>query len=127
MCSTSSFSSKDAESWVGQILAVAFQNNILQLTNAHSGKVIHYVDCNAHSKSEVCCLGWSINSTGNQEVYPPIGCLGPDESLDDLLSRGKKTYSNDQSPDLPSDLAFLDVEAMLPKLSSLALGGAEYD
>lgn len=52
---------------------------------------------------------------------------GPDISLENLLSRGKRSNSTDELPDLPSDLAFLDVEAMLPKLSSLASGGAEYE
>lgn len=52
---------------------------------------------------------------------------GPDISLENLLSRGKSSNAADEPLDLPSDLAFLDVEAMLPRLSSLASGGAEYE
>ena len=51
---------------------------------------------------------------------------GPDESLDELLKRVAKTTVQDDVPDLPADLAFLEVESLLPKLSPLALGGAEY-
>ena len=51
---------------------------------------------------------------------------GPDESLDELLKGLGKTTAPDEVPDLPADLAFLDVESLLPKLSPLALGGAEY-
>ena len=57
----------------------------------------------------------------------PTRDLGPDISLENLLSQGKRNNATDEPLDLPSDLAFLDVEAMLPKLSSLASGGAEYE
>ena len=101
---------------VGQLIAVAFQNNLLQLTNAHTGKVIHQINYASHSDSQICCLGWSINSTGTRDFYWPDGGSGPDVSA-----------TPDEPVDLPSDLAFLDVETVLPKLSSLALGGeAEY-
>lgn len=104
---------------------MAFQNNLLQLTSAHTGKVIHQIDFTSHSNSQICCLGWSINATSNEGVPASSGGIGPDTSLDDLLSRGWKTTA-DGAPDLPADLAFLDVESLLPKLSPLALGGAEY-
>ena len=99
----------------------------MQLTNAHTGKVVHYVDCAIHSKSQICCLGWSINSTRYQEIDLSIRNLGPDTSLDEIFNRGNPSLTHDELPDLPSDLAFLDVEAMLPKLSTLAPGGAEYE
>ena len=118
---------KDTKILLGQIIAVAFQKNILQLTNAHTGKVVHQIDCTSHSQSQICCLGWSINSTSNQSINLPMRDLGPDTSLDNLLSQGKRNNATDEPLDLPSDLAFLDVEAMLPKLSSLASGGAEYE
>ena len=99
----------------------------MQLTNAHTGKVVHYIDCASHSKSQICCLGWSINSTRYQEIELSIRNLGPDTSLDEIFNRGNLGLGHDEPPDLPLDLAFLDVEAMLPKLSTLAPGGAEYE
>ena len=112
---------------LGQIIAVAFQKNILQLTNAHTGKVVHQIDCTSHSQSKICCLGWSINSTSNQSMNLPMSGSGPDISLENLLSRGNRSNTTDEPLDLPSDLAFLDVEAMLPKLSSLMSSTAEYE
>lgn len=111
----------------GQIIAVAFQNSLLQLTNAHSGKVVHNINCAIHSESQICCLGWSINSTRDQEIELSIRNLGPDTSLDEIFNRGNPSLTHDEVPDLPSDLAFIDVESMLPKLSALAPGGAEYE
>ena len=96
------------------------------MTSAHTGKVIHQIDFTSHSKSQICCLGWSINFTGDQDTLRFPNGAGPDESLDELLKRLGKTTAPDEVPDLPADLAFLDVESLLPKLSPLALGGAEY-
>ena len=112
--------------FIGQLIAVAFQNNLLQLTSAHTGKAIHQMNFVFHSTSQICCLGWSINSTANQRTPQSPSSLGHDTSLDDLLTRRGKTLAPDEAPDLPADLAFLDVESLLPRLSPLALGGVEY-
>ena len=105
---------------------MAFRDKSLQLTNAHTGKVIHQVDYATHSSSQICCLGWSINSTANTNSSGFTKAYGPDVSLDDLLQRNQKVDLLDEPPDLPSDLASLDVEALLPKLSTLAPGASEY-
>lgn len=104
---------------------MAFSNNHLYLTNAHTGKVVHQIDCTTRSASPICCLGWGINITGDCKIKNERRKIGPEASLDDLLSPGVK-HESDALPDLPRDLAFLDVEALLPGLSSLALGGLEY-
>ena len=46
-------------------------------------------------------------------------------SLEEIINRNPQTKALDTVPDLPSDLAFLDVEASLPKLSPLSSGGIE--
>ena len=103
---------------------MVFSNNIVHLTNAHTGKVVHHLDCTADSDSPVCCLGWGINSVSGHKVEHGKNISGPEEALDDLLGQGRK-HASDSPPDLPKDLAFLDVEAMLPRLSSLAFTGVE--
>ncbi len=104
---------------------MAFGNNHLYLTSAHTGKVVHQIDCTTRSASPICCLGWGINITGDYKIKHERRRVGPEASLDDLLSQGVK-HESDTLPDLPRDLAFLDVDALLPRLSSLALGGLEY-
>lgn len=104
---------------------MAFGNNHLYLTNAHTGKVVHQLDCTTRSASPICCLGWGINVTGDYKINHERHEVGPEASSDDLLGQAVKRES-DTLPNLPRDLAFLDVEALLPRLSSLALGGVEY-
>ena len=46
-------------------------------------------------------------------------------TLDDIISQNPQVKSLDTVPDLPLDLALLDIESSLPKLSPLSSGGIE--
>ena len=46
-------------------------------------------------------------------------------SLDDIISRNPQVKAIDAIPDLPMDLAFLDIETSLPKLSPLSSAGIQ--
>lgn len=46
-------------------------------------------------------------------------------TLDDILSQTVQAHALDDVPDLPRDLASLDIEAALPKLGVLSSGGKE--
>ena len=109
----------------GQSLATASSNYSVSLTSAHTGKVVHHIDCSAYSKSQISCLGWGINFTDSHKVSVHISNLNGKLSLDDLTSQNHQTKAIEIAPDLPLDLAFLDVEASLPKLSPLSSGGIE--
>ena len=109
----------------GQSLAVAFSNYTLCLASAHTGKVMHQINCSARSASQVCCLGWGLNFTDSHAVKVQLGKSGRENSLEDVLSDGALSSNVDSLSDLPLDLAFLDIEETLPKLSTLAMGGIE--
>ena len=109
----------------GQSLAAAYDNNSLSLTNAHTGKTVHQIDCSAYSQSPICCLGWGINFTDGNKVSLELDKLKDAVTLDDLIGQNPRSTSVDNMPDLPLDLALLDVEACLPKLSPLSSGGIE--
>ncbi|KAL6720420.1 hypothetical protein ACLMJK_002342 [Lecanora helva] len=111
----------------GQCLAVACDNKMLSLTSAHTGKVIHHIDCSLYSNSQVCCLGWGLNFTDTNKVTQQIEKSSGQISLDDIISRNPRLQGSDAALDLPIDLAFLDIEALLPKLSPLSSGGIEDD
>lgn len=111
----------------GQSLAAAYDNNFLSLTNVHTGKVIHQIDCSAYSKSQICCLGWGINFTDGNKVSLELNKFKNEVTLDDMISQNLRVKSMETVPDLPLDLALLDVEASLPKLSPLSSGGIEDD
>lgn len=95
------------------------------LTNAQTGKITHQSDCSAYSKSRICCLGWGVNFTDSNKVKSHINELKGELTLDDVISHNPQARAMDSAPDLPLDLAFLDVEAALPKLSILSSGGIE--
>ena len=109
----------------GQCLATAYSNNSLSLTSAHTGKIIHYIDCSAYSKSRICCLGWGVNFTDTKRMTEQIKDLEGEITLDDIISRNPQIKAIDAIPDLPMDLAFLDIETSLPKLSPLSSAGIQ--
>ena len=115
----------NAKSSRGLSLAAAYDNNSLSLTNAHTGKVVHQIDCSEYSKSQICCLGWGVNFTDGNKAGLELDKLEREVMLDDVLSQSSRVKSMDTVPDLPLDLALLDVEASLPKLSPLSSGGIE--
>ena len=109
----------------GQSLAAAFDNNSLSLTNAHTGKVAHQIDCSVYSRSQICCLGWGISFTDGNKVGSELDKYKDKVTLDDMICQNSRVKSMDIVPDLPLDLALLDVEACLPKLSPLSSVGIE--
>ena len=87
--------------------------------------MVHQIDCSAYSKSQICCLGWGINFTDGNKAGLELDKIRQEVMLDDVLSQSSRVKAMDTVPDLPLDLALLDVEASLPKLSPLSSGGIE--
>lgn len=112
-------------SYLGLLLAVAFNNNFVYLTNAHTGKLMHQIDFTAHVNSQICCLGWGVNSGDVFTLRTTFEKVGGELTLDNLLDQRNKGDRSHLPPDLPGDLAFLDIEQVLPKLSPLSSGGKE--
>lgn len=93
----------------------------MRLIRADNSKVIHQVGLSALSEHEISCLGWGINLTGVANERRRIPAL-PDLFLDD----SKETdVSPDALLDLPRELALLDIESSLPRLSVLPSLGKE--
>lgn len=109
----------------GQVLAVAFSNSFLSLTNSHTGKMVHQIDCSGYSRSQICCLGWGIAFTDSTALKLRFKNRNDQLNLDDMISQNLKIKALDSVPDLPLDLALLDVEGSLPKLSPLPSGDIE--
>lgn len=109
---------------LGQILAVAFSNRLIYLINAHTGKMIHQIDYTTHSTTQVCMLGWGVNFADVIAARKQAEKWQGESTLDDILSQEIQLNESNFLPDLPRDLAFLDVEGALPKLSSLSLSSS---
>ena len=70
-------------------------------------------------------MGWGINFIDAEKLSIPKVKLGSETSWDDFFNPNGKESTSDEPPDLPQNLAFLDVEALLPRLSSVNSGGIE--
>lgn len=112
-------------SQVGLLLAVAFSNSFVYLTNAHTGKLMQQIDFSARANSQICCLGWGVNLGDVFTSRTQTEKFGKGLSLDDLLSQRNSRGASHLASDLPRDLAFLDIEQVLPRLSPLSSGGKE--
>lgn len=110
---------------LGLILAVAFSNSFVYLTNAHTGKLMHQIDFRAHANSQICCLGWGLNYGDVLTLRTTFEKAGAELSLDNLLDQRNKGAKSHLPSDLPGDLAYLDIEQVLPRLSPLLSGGKE--
>lgn len=73
--------------------------------------------------TDVTCLGWGVNFTDTAEARARVESSGL--SLDEVLSHVFLGQTNEAFPDLPRDLALLNIEDTLPKLSVLSSGTRE--
>jgi anaphase-promoting complex subunit 4 len=112
----------------GQLLAVTWSDNITRLIGADSNKVIHQIHASSQKKDQdtrVTCLGWGVNFTDPKGVKTQIES-SPNSSLDEFLSQAVPPSTPGFIADLPAELALIDVDVTLPKLSVLPSGGKEY-
>ena len=117
---------------LGRLLAVACADNTIRIISAYSGKTVHhYPAYEAQSDGDrpvrVTCLGWGVNFTDSNVAQQQLKEAAGQISVEDLLS-------SDVHPskaaallkvDLPRELALLDIESSLPKLSTLPATGSE--
>ncbi|KAI9665274.1 MAG: hypothetical protein M1829_005748 [Trizodia sp. TS-e1964] len=94
----------------GKLLATAWGDNVVRLVRPESSKIVHEVHTNWPLSTKITCLGWESNSTA------------PVKKVEDPLLKATKAYAPEITLDLPRDLASIDVESYLPKLSVLASG-----
>jgi hypothetical protein len=139
----------DALQWEfnGKSIAVSWSDGSTDLVNAETGKVAHkdlMLPAPARSEevpSRVKCIGWGLNfidvdavkrRTGVQKSNGKSDAFGQpttedwdafrdDTTIEDFLQRQPDFQSLDIAPDLPDQLAMMDVEALLPKLPAIPL------
>lgn len=93
---------------------MAWSDGVVRLVGAESNKTVHQISTSDQTM-EITCLGWASNST-----VPP----GAEDSWKQSIANAKAETSWDSSLlDLPLDLAFIDIESCMPKLSVLPAGG----
>ncbi|KAJ5161911.1 Anaphase-promoting complex subunit 4 [Penicillium capsulatum] len=124
----------------GRLLAVACGDGSLRVISAYNGKTVHHYpayqgrgdDDSVEDQPplpKVTCLGWGVNFTDSKATQKHLHESAGQISVEDLLSPGihPSNAAALLKADLPRDLALLDIESSLPKLSTLPATGAEDD
>ncbi|KAI9849162.1 MAG: hypothetical protein M1837_005392 [Sclerophora amabilis] len=109
----------------GQLLAVGWNDGMLRIVSADNSKVVNQIEVSAAEDDEITCLGWGLNYTDSKGSKARIDASG--DTLDDILGQIVQGNVSNQTLDLPRDLAALDIEGTLPKLSMLPSGGKNED
>ncbi|CAK37409.1 uncharacterized protein An01g14050 [Aspergillus niger] len=118
----------------GHLLSVACADNTIRVISAYSGKTVHhYPAYQSEGESsppvKVTCLGWGVNFTDTKAAKRHLHDAAGQVSVDDLLSPDNHPSKAAAllKADLPRELALLDVESSLPKLSTLPATGSDDD
>ncbi|KAF7595337.1 hypothetical protein BBP40_006586 [Aspergillus hancockii] len=118
----------------GHHLAVACADNTIRIISAYSGKTVHhYPACQAQSDADrsasITCLGWGANFTDSKAAQRHLKEAAGQISVEDLLSPDIQPSKAAAllKADLPRELALLDIESSLPKLSALPATGGDDD
>ncbi|KAI1862462.1 hypothetical protein JX265_009176 [Neoarthrinium moseri] len=111
----------------GEFLAVGWSDGIVRLMGLESSKAVHQIPVCDAAKAKITCIGWARNHAAKRPASsrkPGTTALN-DLSLDGLTLDEKRKKTT--TLDLPRELAFLEVETALPKLSPLPASGGSGD
>ncbi|KAJ5693690.1 hypothetical protein N7536_004102 [Penicillium majusculum] len=123
----------------GRLLAVACGDGSLRIISSYTGKTVHHYQTYQQKEElsnptenqvpKATCVGWGANFTDSKAAQRHLDESAGQVSVDDLLAPGvypSKATTTLQA-DLPRELALLDIESSLPKLSTLPATGGEDD
>ncbi|EFE43746.1 hypothetical protein TRV_01494 [Trichophyton verrucosum HKI 0517] len=121
----------------GRVLAVACSDNRIRLLSSYSGKMVHILTAEPaqapfsspqRPSGSISCIGWGVSFAETDSLLKNLKDPEGKLSLDDLLMSDTKlsTHLGFLKADLPRELALLDIEGSLPKLSTLPSTGDEY-
>jgi anaphase-promoting complex subunit 4 len=126
----------------GRLLAVADAENKLRIISSYTGKTVHHFSClpqdeDGHSSSpnestkdpkdiRITCIGWGVNFTDSKAAQHHLRDGNGQISIEDLLAPDTDPVKAalQLKADLPRELALLDVESSLPRLSTLPGSGS---
>lgn len=132
---------------IGRFLAVACSDNNIRLLSSYNGKTVHCLPCNgslpsrqaasfsssqqghdtATTPASICCASWGVTFTDGNAYLNELKDTNGRLPVDEILSPDTQlTKTALLKGDLPRELALLDIESSLPKLSVLSATGDEY-
>lgn len=89
------------------------------LVNTHTGGIVHKIEALASEETSIKCLEWGLSLSNPSAAKSRINSSVNGITLETLIDHGFQGSTLDLPPDLPAELAGLDVEALLPKMSPL--------
>lgn len=112
-------------------MASAWSDGTVRLLDPESNKVAHQILVSEGDGEapEITCLAWATNST----VLADAKCADAGKTVwqqmlaEEKLELAKLLKKDEATLDLPRDIALLDVEPSLPKISTLPSGGTVDD
>ncbi|KAF7117392.1 hypothetical protein CNMCM5793_006294 [Aspergillus hiratsukae] len=117
----------------GSLLAVACADDTVRLISSYSGKTVHHYPAaqpGAHAQPvSITCLGWGVNFTDSKAAQRHLREAAGQLTVSDLLAPDTQPSKAAAllKADLPRELALLDIESSLPKLSTLPATGSDDD
>ncbi|KAK6077182.1 Anaphase-promoting complex subunit 4 [Seiridium cupressi] len=107
----------------GEFLAVGWSDGVVRLMGFENSKAVHQIPICEAGEAKISCIGWARNQAGKRA--PARANSHP--SWQGLSLEGLNLGEKKGKPDLPRELAFLEVETALPKLSPLPASGGSGD
>ena len=104
---------------LGRLLAVGYDNGILLLVNTHTGGIVQKLQITKTEESSIRYLAWGLSLTDPSITRHQIQAGNSKVTLENLLDQGFRGNTLEIPPDLPAELAALDVETLLPKMSPI--------
>ncbi|EFR04173.1 hypothetical protein MGYG_07180 [Nannizzia gypsea CBS 118893] len=122
----------------GRVLAVACSDNRIRLLSSYSGKMVHGLTAESapvpfslpqRPGGSITCIGWGVSFAETDSLLKNLKDPEGKLTLDDLLMSDTKlsAHLGFLKADLPRELALLDIEGSLPKLSTLPSTGDDDD
>lgn len=93
------------------------------MISPESNRVIHEINVASAEDCDITCLGWGTSYPHGDASRVSAARVG--KGLDTVFRQTVADHASDALPDLPRDLALLDIEGAIPKLSLLP-SGKEY-
>lgn len=98
---------------------MAWSDGSVRIFGPESNKTVHQFSTGDET-SGITCMGWACTRTSRSSESP--GSKNALESLEDLLFDGNVLSKSKTALDLPRDLAQIDIERSLPRLSVIPTG-----
>lgn len=93
----------------------------MRLIGAESSKTVHQFSI-GDNVSGITCLGWASSLTSRKT--DSNNSKGGPATWESLLAQERTGSKKNSALDLPRDLALIDIEVSLPKLSVLSADGS---